>query len=229
MSQGFFVTGTDTEIGKTFITCALINLAVQKGYKVAGMKPIASGCEQTKDGLRNDDAIKIIEEMNTEFEYKRVNQYSFIPPVSPHFAARAVNKTIDIAKIKQNYLLIKKQTDMVFVEGVGGWEVPLGEDIRVADLASTLDLPVVMVVGLKLGCINHALLTAKAIENKGLKIVAVIATEVEKGYEFLEQTIKTLEKQLEITVQHVPWLETPNADIAAKHLQKIIKEIDENI
>jgi dethiobiotin synthetase len=170
-----FVTGTDTDVGKTRISVAIIELLQRQGKRVAAMKPIASGCELTIDGLRNDDALQLSEQANVKLAYQLINPYAFEPAIAPHIAAEQVGTAIDLALIRQNFDLIQQQSDAVVVEGAGGWLVPLNQTETMADLAINLDLPVILVVDIRLGCINHALLTVKAIESTGLKLQGWIA------------------------------------------------------
>ncbi|MDO7667794.1 MAG: dethiobiotin synthase, partial [Pseudomonadota bacterium] len=151
-----FVTGTDTDVGKTRISVAIIELLQRQGKRVAAMKPIASGCELTIDGLRNDDAVQLSQQANVDLPYQLINPYAFEPAIAPHIAAGQVNVTIEVAVIKQNFDLIQQQSDAVVVEGAGGWLVPLNQTETMADLAISLDLPVILVVDIRLGCINHA-------------------------------------------------------------------------
>lgn len=170
-----FVTGTDTDVGKTRISVALIELLQRQGKRVAAMKPIASGCELTIDGLRNDDALQLTRQVNVDLPYDLINPYAFVPAIAPHIAAEQVDIAIELALIKQNFDLIQQQCDVVVVEGAGGWLVPINQTETMADLAINLNLPVILVVDIRLGCINHALLTVKAIESTGLKLQGWVA------------------------------------------------------
>jgi len=171
----FFVTGTDTGVGKTRISVALIELLQQHDHRVAGMKPIASGCELTSQGLRNDDALQLIRQANVTFPYETVNPYAFKAAIAPHIAAHNDNINIDLSTIKQAFNQIKQQCDSVVVEGAGGWLVPLNDQQSMADLAVELALPVILVVDIRLGCINHALLTVATIQTTGLKLHGWVA------------------------------------------------------
>jgi dethiobiotin synthetase len=170
-----FITGTDTDAGKTVVSVGFIELFKKHGLRVAGMKPIASGCILTKDGLRNDDALRHIKASNVDIEYEVLNPYAFEPAIAPHIAAQAVNVDIDLTLIKHQFEDIKNQVDTVVVEGAGGWLVPINASQTMADLAQLLNLPVVLVIGIKLGCINHALLTVNAIEQHGQSLLGWVA------------------------------------------------------
>ncbi len=195
--SGFFVTGTDTEVGKTRISVALIALLQQQGGIIAGMKPIASGCERTAQGLRNDDALQLSQQANIELPYDVINPYAFEPAIAPHIAAQQAGIEIDLKKIEENFTQIKQKCDAVVVEGAGGWLVPLNKTQTMADLASAFDLPIILVVGIKLGCINHALLTVKAIESTGLKLHGWVANHIQSISQS-DEIIYTLQQHIKV-------------------------------
>ena len=229
MSKACFVTGTDTGVGKTLVSAGLIRLFSEVGIKVAGMKPVASGCELTDQGLRNEDAIMIMRESNVELDYELINPYAFEPPVSPHFAANESDQEIKLDHIVDQFTVISAQADMVIVEGVGGWQVPLSDDQDVSDLAEKLNLPVVLVVGLRLGCINHALLSAEAIRQKGLSLIACVASLIDEDYQRQDETLETIEKRLGIPVQLIPRIENAKPEQVTQYLEKTKNQIYENI
>jgi dethiobiotin synthetase len=203
-----FVTGTDTDVGKTFISVAIIDLLKQKGLRVAAMKPIASGCDTTEAGLRNDDALQLIQHANVDLPYGTINPYAFQAAIAPHIAAQQKNINIDLNKIKQNFELIQQQSDAVVVEGAGGWLVPINNTQTMADLAKVLKLPIILVVGIRLGCINHALLTVEAIKQSGLPLMGWVANNIEINAQS-EQIVSIL--KLKITaplLAEVPFLST---------------------
>lgn len=191
--SGLFITGTDTEIGKTFVSALLIKILAAEGLRVAGMKPIASGAKMIDGVLKNDDALSLMQASNVNADYKHVNPYVFEPAISPHIAAEQAGVEIDLVKIKNNFDQLKEISDVVVVEGVGGWYAPLSEYTTVADLAETLGLPIILVVGLRLGCLNHALLTAQAIRQSGLPIAGWIANQIDKDFLSEKENIKTLQ------------------------------------
>jgi dethiobiotin synthetase len=193
---GFFVTGTDTGIGKTVVSLGLIQALQDRGLKVAGMKPVASGCESTAAGLRNDDALRLQRQSSIALDYDAVNPYAFEPAIAPHLAARAAGVNVDPGHIRELYQSVAAQVDCVVVEGVGGWRVPLNEREDVADLARLLGLDVWLVVGLRLGCLNHALLTAQAIENSGCTLGGWVANQLPPPMEAAEDNINTLKDKL---------------------------------
>lgn len=177
MEKSLFVTGTDTEVGKTRISVGLIKVLQQQGLKVAAMKPVASGCEWLERQWQNEDALALSQQADIKLPYSQINPYAFEPAIAPHLAAEQVEKTINIDVIHVHFAAIKSQADAVVVEGAGGWLVPLNEKETLADLAKTLQLPVVLVVAIKLGCINHALLTVQAIANSGLMLAGWVAND----------------------------------------------------
>lgn len=177
MKQGFFVTGTDTEVGKTVISVGLIHALQQQGLKVAAMKPVASGCQMTADGLRNDDALALQQAADITVDYQAINPYAFEPAIAPHIAAQQAGVSIDLTKLLQGYQQLKSMSDAVVVEGAGGWLVPLNANQSIADLAVKINLPVVLVVAIKLGCINHALLTVESIRATGLDLAGWVAND----------------------------------------------------
>lgn len=193
--NGFFVTGTDTEIGKTYVTCMLIRHLASEGHKVAGLKPIASGCEETPMGLRNADALAIAESSNLGgIAYSLINRYNFKPAIAPHIAAEQAGEEIAFDLICEDAQNVSMYTDYLFVEGAGGWQVPLGKDGYISDLAAKLELPVILVVGIKLGCINHALLTAENIQQRGLKLAGWVANRCDPETAASKENIETLKQ-----------------------------------
>ena len=192
MKQGFFITGTDTGVGKTWATVALINYFKMRGDIVVGMKPIASGCEEIDGILKNEDALLLQKHASIALDYQQINSYSFLEPVSPHLAAN--NKRIDLDKIDKDFNYLKTQADIVLVEGVGGWLVPLnnqGDDVEM--LAKKLRLPVIMVVGIRLGCINHARLTYQAIKASGVACAGWLAMCLDPEMLKINENIKTIQ------------------------------------
>ena len=219
MSRGYFITGTDTGCGKTEISCGLMRLLQRQGLGVLGMKPIASGAESGPAGLRNEDALKIQAHNSRPLPYEQVNPYCFSPPIAPHIAAQEVGGAIRFSDIKSQLERLALQADRVIVEGVGGWRVPLGPDGDIADLAVTLELPVILVVGVKLGCINHALLTVESIRNKGIEMTGWIANQVDREMLRPQENIRTLQQAIDAPcLGSVPFLMEPEADHVANCL-----------
>ncbi|PHV11607.1 dethiobiotin synthase [Chitinimonas sp. BJB300] len=179
---GYFITGTDTEVGKTVATCALLGALVNSGHRVVGMKPVASGCNRSPAGeLENEDVLAHAVASNVQAERALRNPYAFEPPISPHLAATAAGVTLDLDLLCDRYTQLAEIADVVLVEGAGGWLAPLDDSRTMADLAAALGLPVILVVGLRLGCLNHAMLTVKAIRDSGLALTGWIANCVDPG------------------------------------------------
>ena len=195
MSTAYFLTGTDTEIGKTFITCALLHRAGLDGLKAVGLKPIAAG---TDDAGLNDDVEAIRAASNIELSREIINPYCFKPAIAPHIAAAEAGIGIEFGPIKASCDKARQQADLVIVEGVGGFCVPLGADRSTADLAVELGMPVILVVGMRLGCINHALLTAEAIAARGLKLAGWVANRIDPAMSRFEENLTTLQALLPV-------------------------------
>ncbi|HVP32652.1 MAG TPA: dethiobiotin synthase [Steroidobacteraceae bacterium] len=194
-ARGLFVTGTDTGVGKTVVACALVRGFIAAGERVAVMKPIASGAERTAEGLRNADALALIEAANVPLGYAQVNPYCFEPPISPHIAAEDSKIEIDIGMIAQAFGAATRLADRVVVEGAGGWLAPIGRRDSMADLARALGVPTVLVVGLRLGCLNHAELSRRAIEAAGVPLAGWIANRPGAPLEREAENLATLEQR----------------------------------
>ena len=193
MSHAYFLTGTDTEIGKTFVTCALLHRARQLGLTAAGIKPVAAG---TDAAGRNEDVERIRAAGNVALAEEVINPYRFTPAIAPHLAAAETGVAIDFAHIAAACASARQRADLVIVEGVGGFCVPLGVDRDSADLAIALALPVILVVGLRLGCINHALLTAEAIAARGLALAGWVANRIDPDMARTDDNVATLRERL---------------------------------
>ena len=188
----FFVTGTDTEIGKTTIAAGLLHAARSAGLSTAAAKPVASGCEPTAQGLRNGDALVLLGQCSLALAYEQVNPLAFAPAIAPHLAAREAGVELSAARLHEAVReVLALQADFTLVEGAGGWRVPLLGRENLSDLARLLALPVVLVVGVRLGCINHALLSAEAILGDGLALVGWVANVVDPATSRLEENLAT--------------------------------------
>lgn len=212
MAQGYFVTGTDTGVGKTTVSCALLRAFAAQGRKVVGMKPVVAGSENG----RWHDVEQLIAASNISAAREHVNPYAFDPPVSPHIAAKQAGIEIDLTVIQRAYQALSSQADIVIVEGAGGFLVPLNQQQTGDDLARALNLPVILVAGMRLGCLNHALLTAQAIRAAGLTLAGWVANCVDPEMQVLEENITTLERRLDGPLLGVvPFdLEMDNQEIA---------------
>jgi len=195
-AMGTFVTGTDTGIGKTVVTAALLTALRQRNHRAIGMKPVASGCEAGADGLRNADAEALIAHSSAGLDYALVNPYALAEPVAPHLAASASGLEIRLDRCVAAYGALSTNADFVVVEGVGGWAVPFGPALMQADLVCALRVPVILVVGLRLGCINHALLSARAIEADGCTLAGWIGNRIDPDMARCDENIATLKDRL---------------------------------
>lgn len=196
MIRGWFITGTDTGVGKTEAALALMAAVQARGLRVVAMKPVASGAVTTGQGLRNEDALRLQQQASVRLAYERVNPYVFAPPIAPHLAAAVAGVTIDIAAIARDYGVLSSAADVTVVEGAGGWLVPLNARQTMADLAARLRLPVILVVGMRLGCLNQALLSAAAILQSGQQLAGWIANEMSPAMEFLAENVASLQQRL---------------------------------
>ena len=191
--MNYFVTGTDTGVGKTLISCALLHAFAAQGLRAVGMKPVATGCDEDE---HNEDANKLRAASNIMASYGQINPYCFPYPVAPHIAARNAGARIDLSRILTSYHELRSQADVVIVEGAGGFKVPLNERQDSADLVQLMELPVILVVGMRLGCINHALLTAEAIGACRLKLAGWVANVLDANMPALRDNIAALEQRL---------------------------------
>jgi dethiobiotin synthetase len=221
MAKGFFITGTDTGIGKTTATLQLMKATMATGLKVAAMKPVASGCTSTTLGLRNDDAITLSNESNLSFDYDTVNPYAFEPPIAPHIAADLNDISIVQQPILDCYQQMAQQADVVFVEGIGGWQVPINQTQTMADVAVALNLPVILVVGIQLGCLNHSLLTYQSMVTSQLPFAGWIANHLAAYTEGAKEMVTYLKNQFnQPLLAQIPYAENqmPSCDIDIKSL-----------
>jgi dethiobiotin synthetase len=196
MSGGLFITGTDTGVGKTVVARLIVRSLVASGVRVAVMKPVAAGSRMTEQGLRNDDALGLMADCNVVMPYATVNPYCLSAPVSPHLAAREMGVSIELRTIQHHFRALQAAADYVIVEGAGGWLAPLNDSQFVADLAVALELPVMLVVGLRLGCLNHALLSAAAIRQRGTPLAGWIANHIDRDFARMHENLSTLEQHV---------------------------------
>ncbi len=202
MQQSYFVVGTDTNAGKTYIASALLRYFAAKGVKAVGMKPVASGCELSEHGiwqgqLVNDDVVALYEAGNVHAVLELINPYHFAPAIAPHIAAGKVGVEIDMDLIVRSYHTLAEMADVVVVEGAGGFFVPLNDQQMLADLAVELNLPIILVVGMRLGCINHALLTVEAIKARGLELAGWVANQIEPDMPMFDENLASLQQRIE--------------------------------
>jgi dethiobiotin synthetase len=197
MPPSLYITGTDTGIGKTRNACALLHALRARGLRSVGMKPVASGSESTPDGLRNADAEALIAASDPQPEYASCNPVALEPPIAPHLAALDAGIEIGLASLRAAYARLAVTADCVVFEGVGGWAVPFSPTLMQADLVRALDAPVVLVVGLRLGCLNHALLSARAIHADGCRLAGWIANRIDPDMARVEDNIATLRERID--------------------------------
>ena len=215
MEQGYFITGTDTNAGKTWATIALMRYFKQQGKSVAGMKPVASGCFMQDGQLKNEDALLIQENASLKIDYDLINPYAYELPVSPHIAG--INNPVNLATIVEKFNALKELAEIVLVEGAGGWYAPLNDCEDNSDLAKSLALPVIIVVAIRLGCINHAKLTWQAIQHSGIPCAGWIAVCVDPDMLKPDENIQTIKTALNVPLLGVlPYL--ANIDFDFLHL-----------
>lgn len=179
MATGFYITGTDTGIGKTVVSCSLLHALRARGLRAVGMKPLASGCERIDGQWRNDDALRLQAASDPRPAYADLNPFALPQPLAPELAARDAGIEVTLAPILAAHAKLAAQADVVVVEGVGGWAAPLASDLMQADLVRALDLPVLLVVGLRLGCLNHAYLSARAIQADGGRLAGWVGNDID--------------------------------------------------
>jgi dethiobiotin synthetase len=188
-AAGYFVTGTDTGVGKTWISLGLMAALQDQGYSVLGMKPVASACEGFPEGLRNEDGLALQQQGSFAVPYELI---------APHIAAQLVGEAIEIARVERCFRELAERAQWLIVEGVGGWEVPLDREHTLADLALVLGLPVVLVVAIRLGCLSHALLSARAIQGKGLALAGWVANLIDPGCPHVEDNVIALQERIPV-------------------------------
>jgi dethiobiotin synthetase len=196
MTNAFFITGTDTEVGKTHVSCLLLKQYAAQGLTVIGMKPIAAGCELVNGEWVNEDVQKLIAASNIKAPLNLINPYCFKEPIAPHLAAEKAGITIEIETIVNAFKQLQTMADVVIVEGAGGFLVPLNANDDMADLAIALGIPTILVVGMRLGCINHSLLTVEAIKARGLALQGWVANHIDPEMEVQQENILTITQQL---------------------------------
>ena len=194
--QAFFITGTDTGVGKTYVACKLIQQYVALGYKVIGMKPVAAGCDLIDGEWINDDVLKLEAVSNVKAPRALINPYSFKEAIAPHLAAEIAGVEMKLDVLMNAFNELSKLADIVIVEGAGGFLVPINQHETFADLVILLNIPVVLVVGIKLGCINHALLTVEAIKARNCELHAWVANPIDPSMQFYHENVSIIVNKL---------------------------------
>ncbi|MET1256909.1 dethiobiotin synthase [Aliikangiella maris] len=215
MQQKIFITGTDTEVGKTFFTVALIRALRNAKQTVMAFKPVAAGCQQQDGQLKNEDALAIIDELMQgqaeSLAYSTVNPIALEPPIAPHIAAELINQQLSVDYLQQHCPLSRFAQQFILVEGAGGWLVPLNQRQTLADYAQAEKLDIILVVGLKLGCINHAMLTYENIRARGLNVIGWVANHIDPQMDNQAENIQTLKNQLNCPlIAEIPYFDQVN-------------------
>ncbi|MCU1723104.1 dethiobiotin synthase [Pseudomonas sp. 5P_5.1_Bac1] len=221
MTAAYFIAGTDTDVGKTTVAAGLLHAAQLAGLSTLGAKPVASGCEVTPKGLRNADALALIAQSSIKLPYEQINPFAFEPAIAPHLAAREAGIELSVQGLLGPMReILARQADFTLIEGAGGWRVPLSHHANLSDLAVALKLPVILVVGVRLGCINHALLSAEAIGRDGLQLAGWVANIIDSRTSRLEENLASLAERLPAPcLGRVPRLKPASAEAVAEHLQ----------
>lgn len=208
--SAYFITGTDTDVGKTYIASALVQHFCQQGLQAVGMKPVAAGAELVDGRLLNSDVTELIKAGNVDADLALINPYVFAPAIAPHIAAEQAGIRVLLDNIQQSFDVLQTKADVVVVEGAGGFRVPINRQETMADLAVRLNLPIILVVGVRLGCINHALMTAGSIRAAGLNLVGWVANRIDPNMPAIEENIATLKALIKAPcIADVAWGEEP--------------------
>jgi dethiobiotin synthetase len=194
--NGLYITGTDTGVGKTVASCALLHALRAQGLRAVGMKPVASGCERLDGSWRNADALALQAASEPRPDYADLNPYALPLPLAPELAARDAGIHVELEPLRAAHARLRAQADVVVVEGVGGWAAPLSGSLDQADLVHALELPVVLVVGLRLGCLNHAYLSARAIAADGCRLAGWIAVDIDPDMAAADGNVALLAERL---------------------------------
>lgn len=220
LRRSYFITGTDTGVGKTLFSCALLHAAAQAGYRTAAMKPIAAGAEATPEGLRNEDALLLQAACNRPMSYEEVNPICLPDALSPHLAAQRSGRRLKADRIVGFCQgLLMQRANLTVIEGAGGWRVPINDNETLADVAKQLKIPVILVVGMRLGCLNHAMLSAEAIYRDGLTLAGWVANTLDPSMPARDGNIAKLERELMVPMlADIPWLTSADGAVAAAYI-----------
>ena len=217
--NGFFITATDTDAGKTRVAAGVLHVLAARGHTTAAMKPVSAGCHETTQGLRNEDALILQRQATLALPYEHVNPYAYAPMMAPHIAAARSGQLIDIDHIKKIFDDVARRVDYVIVEGAGGWQVPINEHETMANVAQALALPIILVVGMRLGCLNHALLSVESIAHHRLPLAGWVANTRFIGVAALQHNIEALRVRINAPLLGVvPYLENVDAESVGRYL-----------
>lgn len=220
--KAFFITGTDTNVGKTLIAAGLLVAAKNKGLTTAALKPVAAGCEKTDEGLRNSDALLLQSVITQSLAYDQINPYALEAAIAPHIAAQQEKRSLSVDRLSGFCRGVLSSANFTLLEGAGGWSVPINARETLADLAKNLQLPVIIVVGVRLGCINHALLSFEAIVRDGLPVAGWIANCIDPDMPVLQENIDSLRARLPIPcLGVVPFLTEQSPEIVATYFDEV--------
>jgi len=221
ITRTYFITGTDTGVGKTLVCSALLEAVNKANLTSVALKPVAAGCEMTDLGLINEDALELQSHMSVELSYEDVNPIALEPAIAPHIAAAEIDLNIDIDELAQHCQAMTSDADVMLIEGAGGWRVPLNEEQYMSDLVKALNVPVIIVVAMRLGCINHALLTAEAIRADGLQVAGWVANcTVAESMPSMGDNLLALRDRMEAPfLGYLPYFEDPDPSQIAPYLE----------
>jgi dethiobiotin synthetase len=218
--RGIFVTGTDTEVGKTVVAAGLARALCAAGLRTAVMKPVSAGSTLRGGQWVNEDAERLLAQANIDLALSEVNPYAFEPPIAPHIAAHEANVQIELDYIAEKYRLLVARANITVVEGAGGWLAPISMNYTMADIAARLELPVLLVVGMRLGCLNHALLTAESIDSRGLKLAGWVANSIDPDFARAEENSRLLESRLGAPlIATLPFMSDPFNEAVARKIR----------
>ena len=227
MLPSLFITGTDTGVGKTLVSCALLHAYVNAGVRALGMKPVAAGAQMRQGAWWNEDVAALREAGNVEAAADLVNPYCFEPPIAPHIAAERAGVAVDLDRIAAAHAELSRLAQRTVVEGAGGFCVPLGPAADMSHVAQRLGLAVVLVVGMRLGCLNHALLTANAVRASGVRLAGWVANHIDAGMMFPADNVKALEARLAAPlIVRIPYIAQPSAARIARDIDLALLERD---
>ena len=219
MTSKFFITGTDTGVGKTYVSVALLRKFSNEGFSTFGMKPVASGCQRINHKLYNEDALAIQKASSVKKAYEYVNAFTFEPPIAPHIASQLNNQYFSKYEVVETInRTFKVPADVFIVEGIGGWFVPLNGKELMSDVVKLLSIPVILVVGVRLGCLNHALLTAAAIEQAKIPLAGWVANCLQPDMPVLAENIRTLKDRIKAPC----WAVLPRGGKAEDYFSNVV-------